>query len=334
MKKVLFIRFSSIGDIVLTTPLIRVLKEQYQEPVELHYLLKAPFRDLLREHPGVDRIHNWEKEGSREVLAQLRDERFDHVVDLQRSLRSLRVRSLLDRPYSTFPKLNKEKWMLVNLGIDRLPKIHVVDRYFRALRPFGLTNDQKGLDLFVPPEDELSPERAGLPPGDPYITFSIGGAHATKRLPQERIIELCRRIDMPVALLGGKEDRDRGAEIANASGEGVVDLTGRLSIGGSASLIRQSAAVLTHDTGMMHIAAAFGRPVLSFWGNTVPAFGMTPYMPGYEDRSHIFEVKGLSCRPCSKLGHDACPKGHFRCMWGIDPEQVLATLDRVLEKSD
>ncbi len=334
VKKVLFIRFSSIGDIVLTTPLIRVLKGSYQEPVELHFLLKGHFREILRHHPKVDRIHSWEKGKEQELLRELRQEGFDHVVDLQRSLRSLRIRALLKRPTSTFPKLNKEKWMLVNLGIDQLPDLHVVDRYFRALRVFGLNNDERGLDYFIPPEEEISPEKFGAQAGDPFVSFSIGGAHATKQLPEERIVELCRRIDLPVLLLGGKEDRERGARIAGASGAGVVDLTGQLSISGSASLIRQSAAVLTHDTGMMHIAAAFKRPILSFWGNTVPAFGMTPYMPGYEDRSHIFEVKGLSCRPCSKLGHPACPKEHFRCMWGIDPEQVLKTLDQVIRKGE
>ncbi|MFB6258682.1 MAG: glycosyltransferase family 9 protein, partial [Flavobacteriales bacterium] len=130
---------------------------------------------------------------------------------------------------------------------------------------------------------------------------------------------------------GGTEDRERGARIAENAGNGVIDLCGQLSIPGSASLIRQSAAILTHDTGMMHIASAFARPILSFWGNTVPAFGMTPYMPAYQDRSYLFEVKGLSCRPCSKLGYPSCPKGHFKCMWDIDIEQVIRTLDQVLE---
>jgi heptosyltransferase-2 len=80
---------------------------------------------------------------------------------------------------------------------------------------------------------------------------------------------------------------------------------------------------VTHDTGLMHIAAAFGRPIISLWGNTAPAFGMTPY---YGDRPvpyGIMETKGLWCRPCSKIGYEKCPMGHFRCMERIDPEQVL-----------
>lgn len=328
MKKILLIRFSSIGDLVLTTPVLRVLKERAMEPVELHYLVKAPFYDVLRGDPRIDKIHSWGEDNGN-LMSALKAERFDHVVDLQGSLRSKRVRAALKRPSSSFPKLNRKKWMLVNFGIDRLPRVHVVDRYFEALRPLGAKNDGKGLDLFIPPEEELDPKEKGIP--TPFLSFSIGAAHGTKRLPEERIVELCRRIELPIVLLGGKEDKERGERIARESGEGVFDLCGELSIPGSASLIRQSAAVLTHDTGMMHIAAAFRRPILSFWGNTIPAFGMTPYMPGHEDRSFIFEVEGLSCRPCSKLGHRECPKGHFRCMWDISTEEVLATLDELLK---
>ncbi len=332
VKKVLLIRFSSIGDIVLTTPVIRVLKENSEERVELHYLVKAPFRSLLEANPRVDRIHLWEQQGNKPLLEELRNEGFDHVVDLQGSLRSRRVRHFLAAPSSGFPKLNKEKWLLVNLGIDRLPREHVVDRYFQAVQGLGLKNDGKGLEFFIPSGEELDGQSLGLTRAEPFIAFSIGGAHETKKLPVERIIELCRRIELPVVLLGGPEDAPQGQRVAEEVGRGVIDRCGQLSISGSASLIKKSAAVLTHDTGMMHIAAAFGKEIISFWGNTVPEFGMYPYMPEHEERSHLFEVDELSCRPCSKIGYKKCPKGHFRCMWDIDTEEVLRTLDRILKK--
>lgn len=333
MKKVLIIRFSSIGDLVLTTPVIRVLKQGLEEEgVELHFLVKEAFADVLKGDPYIDELHTWKKEGNDALLTQLRNERFDRVVDLQNSIRSLRLRAFMGRPASSFSKLNKEKWLLVNLGVDRLPRKHVVDRYFEALEPFGLDNDGRGLEFHYASSEEVDRGELGLSKDEAFVTFSIGGAHATKRLPERRIVEICRRIEVPVVLLGGKEDRARGARIAEEAGERVIDRCGRFSIPSSASILRQSSAVLTHDTGMMHIAAAFRRPILSFWGNTVPAFGMYPYMPGNEDRSHIFEVEGLSCRPCSKLGHDECPKGHFRCMWDIDPDELLSTLDRVLKE--
>lgn len=333
MQKVLVIRFSSIGDIVLTTPIIRVLKEKSQEAVELHFLLKEAFAPLLRADPRIDRVHTWTEERNKKLIASLREENFDHIVDLQGSLRSRRVRNSLRAPYSTFPKLNKEKWMLVNLGIDRLPSKHVVDRYFEALTPLGLENDGIGLEYFIPSAEGKAPAEEGLPEDGAYVAFAIGGAHATKKLPPERIEEICRRIQVPVVLLGGKEDAGVGERIARELEGKVIDRCGKLSLHGSASLIEKCQVVLTHDTGMMHIAAAFRKPILSFWGNTVPAFGMYPYMPGYEERSHIFGVEGLSCRPCSKLGHNRCPKGHFRCMKDIDLDEVLETLDRELTRT-
>ncbi|MFB6258683.1 MAG: glycosyltransferase family 9 protein, partial [Flavobacteriales bacterium] len=192
VKKVLLIRFSSIGDIVLTSPVIRVLRKELGAELELHYLLKAPFRDLLREDPRIDRLHTWEKGREKEVIAALKEENFDHVIDLQRSLRSLRLRALLGRPTSTFAKLNKEKWMLVNLKWNLLPRVHVVDRYFEALEPFGVENDGRGTELYLPPEEEVTPADIGLSKDELFLSFSIGGAHATKRLPEERILELCR----------------------------------------------------------------------------------------------------------------------------------------------
>ena len=85
---------------------------------------------------------------------------------------------------------------------------------------------------------------------------------------------------------------------------------GRYSLHQSASLLRQAAFVVSHDTGLMHIAAAFGQRIYSIWGNTVPEFGMYPFRTEYE----ALEVPGLPCRPCSKIGFAQCPQGHFRCM--------------------
>jgi ADP-heptose:LPS heptosyltransferase len=207
-----------------------------------------------------------------------------------------------------------------------MPDVHIVDRYFRAVLPLGIKNDGKGLDYFIPAEDEV--EISKLPAGfeKGYIAFAIGAMHATKRLPDHKIIEICIGLDAPVVLLGGKDDADRGELIAMQAGDRVANYCGKLSINQSASLVRQADAVITHDTGLMHIAAAFRKNIVSVWGNTVPEFGMSPYMPENLERSTIVEVKGLSCRPCSKLGYDRCPKKHFRCMEEIEAEEVTRTL--------
>jgi ADP-heptose:LPS heptosyltransferase len=233
----------------------------------------------------------------------------------------------LMKPAATFPKLNFRKWLLARFRLDLLPDVHIVDRYFRAVKRFGITNDGKGLDHFIPPDEEVDPSLLPLSHQSGYYAFVIGARHNTKIYPAERVAKICARLPKPVVLLGGPEDAGRAELIATMAGGRVFNACGRFTINQSASLVRQAESVITNDTGLMHIAAALKRPVISIWGSTVPAFGMYPYLPeGMEELSTIVEVKGLHCRPCSKLGYDACPKKHFKCMNEIKEDQILAGL--------
>ncbi len=310
--KILVIRFSSIGDIVLTSPVLRCLKEQVPG-AEVHVTTKDQFADLVRYSPHVDKVHEL-GEDIGELIPRLRSERFDQVIDLHHNLRTARVKRALGVAAHSFPKLNVEKWLLVNLRLDRLPRIHIVDRYMRTVAHLGVKNDGKGLDLFIPPGHVVPLEDLPATHRGAYTALAIGAAHATKRLPEHRLIELARLVEGPLVLIGGKEDVATARAITSAIGGRVFDATGRYDILGSASLIQRARAVIAHDSGAMHMAAAFKKPVVSIWGNTVPGFGMGAYIPEHPERAHIAEVTGLPCRPCSKIGFDRCPKGHFRCM--------------------
>lgn len=314
IQKVLIIRFSSIGDIVLTTPVVRCLKKQLD--AEVHYLTKQTYLPLLETNPYLDKIFTIENKVT-EVLPVLKQERYDCVLDLHKNFRSLHVRIALGVKTFSFQKLNFEKWLLVNFKVNRLPDIHIVDRYLAAAAPLGIENDGRGLDYFLP-----EPGKFELPPS-PYVAFAIGAAHQTKRLPPGKMIEICRGIRLPVVLLGGKNEAAEGAQVAREAGTHVTNLCGKLSLHESAALIRLAEKIITHDTGMMHIAAAFQKEILSVWGNTVPAFGMYPYFGEAGGKNTIFEVKKLPCRPCSKIGFEKCPKGHFRCMNDIDTGKVV-----------
>ena len=322
--KVLIIRFSSIGDIVLTTPVVRCLKKQLKG-AEIHYLTKNVFRTLLVANPYVDRIHSIENDVS-EVIAELKNEQFDLVIDLHKNIRSRSVKKKLGVKSFAFNKLNPEKWFMVNFKVNRLPKVHIVDRYFETVEHLGVQKDERGLDHYIPSDEEM--DVGTLPEGfrHGYVAFAIGGGHFTKRLPKHKIIEICEELGMPIILLGGPEEVEAAAEIEKHLGGQVLNLAGELSLHGSASLIEQAESVITHDSGMMHIAAAFNKKVISIWGNTIPEFGMYPYMPGHSDRVKIVEVRGLSCRPCSKIGFDKCPKGHFNCMEQIEIDEVVRSV--------
>ncbi len=319
MKKFLIIRFSSIGDIVLTTPVVRCLK-QHSPDFEIHYLTKKSFKGILENNPYITKVHCIEKDVN-EVIADLKKENFDFVFDLHNNLRSSQVKMKLGKPSAAFKKLNFKKWLLVNFKINKMPALHVVDRYMQLLEPMGIKNDNKGLDYFIPEKDEMNSTSLPLSHQKGYIGFVIGAKHFTKQLPVEKIISICKKINQPIVLLGGKEDAARGAEIAEAVGINVYNACGIYNLNQSASIIKQATKIITHDTGLMHIAAAFKKEIISVWGNTVPAFGFTPYLPA--PSSKIVEVTGLPCRPCSKIGYDQCPKGHFKCMKEIDENAFI-----------
>lgn len=324
-RKILIIRFSSIGDIVLTTPVVRCLKKQLG--AEIHYLTKKVYLPLVEANPHISRVFTIEKKVS-EVLPQLKKEHYDCIIDLHKNLRSLRVRISLGVKSFSFDKLNFEKWLLVNFKINRLPPLHLVDRYMQAAAPLGVVNDGEGLDYFFPAGFSQSPITSLPLRGhqSPYIAFATGAAHQTKRLPTEKILAICRGIEAPVVLLGGKEEMEEGDRIVKEAGSHVLNLCGKLTLHESAAVLKNAAKVITHDTGMMHISAAFQKEILSVWGNTVPAFGMYPYYKNGVEGNTSFEVKGLRCRPCSKIGFGECPKGHFCCMKNIDVEKIIAAI--------
>ncbi len=330
MAKYLVIRFSSIGDIVLTTPVVRILKQQVKG-AEVHFLTKNSFVTLLKANPYIDKVHG--TDGSlNDVMETLKEENYDGIIDLHNNLRSLKVKTLLGKPSTSFDKLNFKKWMLVNLKVNRLPAMHIVDRYLKSISHLNVFNDLKGLDYFIDNNDEVNldvfPEKFKRG----YIALVVGANHATKKMPAEKLADIIKTLNFPTLILGGAGDKEEGEFIAKNNSEIAINTSGNFSINQSASLIKQAEVVITHDTGLMHIAAAYNKKIVSLWGNTVPEFGMTPYMPQCPGNSEILEVKNLSCRPCSKIGYKECPKKHFNCMNHLQNADVVHAVNRFLKK--
>jgi len=317
VKKILVVRFSSIGDIVLTSPVVRALKSQIAD-TEVHFLTKAKFAEIVSNNPNIDKVHTIENNLG-PILPVLKKEQYDFVIDLHHNIRTKRIKFALSAKNASFPKLNIRKFLLTQFKINKMPKVHIVNRYFMAAKPLGLTNDQLGLDFFIPPKDEVKLEAFDIP--EKFIAFAIGAQFATKRLPVKSMIDIVSRTDQTVVLLGGESDVKAGNEIAKVCNN-AIDLCGKLNLNQSASVIQQSKKVISHDTGLMHIAAAFNKPIISIWGNTVPDLGMYPYLPKNETDFSIHEVNHLKCRPCSKIGHQACPKKHFACMMQQDLDAI------------
>jgi heptosyltransferase-2 len=305
---------------------MRHLKQQVED-AEIHYLTKKTYAPLLEANPYIDRIHAFDGD-MRSCLRTLKNEEIDYIIDLHHNARSARIKWGLKRMDFTVHKLNWKKWLYVNFKTDRLPERHMVDRNLDTIQSFISERDSRGLDYFIPQEEEISPESLPPPYRKGFIGLAIGAQHATKMLPAESLVELCGKLRHPVIILGGPGDEATGEAVLSAwPGKHLLNGCGKYSIHQSASLVKQSRVLITHDTGLMHIGAAYRKPVISVWGNTVPRFGMYPYRP--DPRSVQYEVQGLKCRPCSKIGHDRCPKKHFRCMLDQDLDGMAEAAHRL-----
>ncbi|HEY0679765.1 MAG TPA: glycosyltransferase family 9 protein [Chitinophagaceae bacterium] len=360
--KFLIVRFSSIGDIVLTSPVVRCLKTQVAT-AEVHFLTKRSFAPLFAANPYISKMHYLDEDIGN-IIEELKREDFDYVIDLHHNLRTLKVKRALGKKSFSFNKLNVEKWVYTTFKWNVLPNAHIVDRYMETVRSFGIKNDGKGLDYFIPDSEHVKESDIPAAQLAGYVGLVIGGAHSTKKYPIHKWKELCQRLDHPVILLGGKEDQPAGEVIAAADPVKIYNACGKFSLNESADLVRRSKLIISNDTGLMHVAAAFNRPVISLWGNTVPEFGMYPYyssnsvMPDITGVRHaakadkreivsskrvsatgnkeiiatdgmydVAEVKNLSCRPCSKIGYDQCPLGHFKCMERISIESLIERIN-------
>ena len=330
--KVLIIRFSSIGDIVLTTPVVRCLKQQKPD-AEIHYLTKYAFQPVLRNNPYIDHFH-FLQDNLDEMIVELKKEKFDYVIDLHHNLRTLRVKKALKTQSYSFPKLNIQKWLLTALKVNIMPDKSIVDRYMETVRPLGVKDDCRGLDYFLD-DKKLTNNDIPMSHWNGFVGCVIGGSYATKQLPAEQWKKMIAQLPFPIMLLGGPDDRELGNLIAEDDPIHIYNSCGKFNLNESAELVKLARVVITNDTGLMHIAAAFRKPVISLWGNTTPEMGMFPFYGANnlkektEPLSVIVENKNLGCRPCTKLGYAQCPKKHFKCMNGLDMAFVATEAQRL-----
>lgn len=312
-SKILIIRFSSIGDIVLTSPVIRCLKQQTN--AEIHFVCKSSFKQHLEHNPYIDRL--WCIDNSvNEIISELQAESFDFVVDLHNNIRSQQIKKSISAPSSSLKKHNIEKWIFVNLGIDKLPNEHIVDRYLDTVESLSVKNDSQGLDYFYEKSAELSK------PQGSYVAAVIGGQHDGKRLPAEKWVEIGSLLKLPLVLLGGNEDLNMANEITSKLSN-AVSYAGKCSFYESTQLIEGSECVISNDTGLMHVASALKKNVISVWGQTSPRLGMYPYMAG--EHSRIFEP--INKRTLSKLGNK---KTRIHAMSSIDSNAIADYINSII----
>jgi len=346
-NKTVVFRLSSIGDIVLASPLLRVLRASAGPKARVDFVVKKEFADLVKFSHHLSVVH--ELDDSRgfpalqELKETLRAERYDLVVDLHDNLRTMYLRNFCDtKEVVIVDKRLYARWQLVHRKRNVYGAIvPVADRYIETVKEFGITNDGKGLELFIPDEIQFGVSgkmaKLRLNEFEKVIGVCPGAKHFTKRWQKEKFADLCARIakeyHAKILVFGGVQDSDDCGAIAsrinhNAFENASTDFSGELSLLEVAAAMDFCDTIVTNDTGLMHIACARQRKVVAVFGSTVKEFGFAPY--GTE--SVVIENNSLDCRPCSHIGRRECPKGHFKCMNDIGVDEVKRAVSRFMEK--
>jgi ADP-heptose:LPS heptosyltransferase len=315
--KILVIRFSSMGDIIYTTPVVRCLKQQLPN-AEIHFLTKPAFRYIYDNNPYLDKLLLL-KPSLSDTIQDIRVEKYDYLVDLHSNLRTSIIKLRTGIKSFTYDKQRLRKWLSLKFNLKLVPPVHLVDRYLKAVKPLGVVNDGAPINYYIKNQYSLT-TLLPVTHQQGYVAFVIGATHFTKRMPNAKIVSICRQINLPIVLLGGNDVKANGQEIAAALGSKIYNACGITTLDESVFLTSQARRLIGFDTGLTHIAEAFNIPIASVWGSTVPELlGVQPYQI---DHALVAGIE-LPCRPCSKFGQGKCPLGHFKCMKEM-PEAPLA----------
>ena len=315
LSKLLVVRFSSIGDIVLTSPVVRILK---QNQFEVHFLTKKKYAPLLANNPNIDKLYCFNKTIN-EAKSEIVNENYDFIIDLHNNIRSQSLR-LLNVPIKRYSKSNFKKFIYMNFNLNFLNDEHVVDRYVKTISFLNLKNDNKGLDFFLNPNDKVE-----FDINQNFASWCIGASKKEKKLSKRQILKIIASLNLPVVLLGGEDEKEMGdAIVAESQETKIYNYCGNITVNQSAYLIKYSQFLLTNDTGLMHIGAAFNKKIISFWGCTKPDLGFAPYVDS--SQSLIF-TSSFSKRQCSKHG-SSCRYTKNGCVKTIDTDKAIKKIVR------
>ena len=325
MPKLLLIRFSSMGDVAMVTALLPAIKTQMPN-AEVHFVVKNAFAGVVANNPYVAKLHIV-SESLQETIADLQAHRFDAIIDLQRNHRSARIINALGGKAYRIDKLNIRKWFAVNLKLNVLPKKHFIDRVFETAQPLGIVPQHTGMAFKPSPDAVFSNQLATY---ERYVAIAIGAAHATKQIPVDLLVAIIEDLPCRTLLLGGPGDVERAhAILQQARRKDIINLVGSASLNQSGLALQGAQTVLAPDTGLMHLSAALGKPVVVLWASTVPELGVWPFYGANQISPSVSLGEALPCRPCTKMGRAVCPLGHYACMTGFGQKEVLDALLKV-----
>lgn len=330
MDKILVVRLSSLGDVLLTVPVIRALARRYPH-ARIDFLTKPRFAPLIERHPALHQVRLIEKGDLRELSvlrSSIRSE-YDWVVDLHNNLRSRILTSCLNGPLVTrYQKYSFRRMLLVRFGLNFMKAVpSVPERYLASVGKEGVEEDGQGLEFFS--DSHAAEEAAGLVrqyglQDKEVIALAPGARWLTKQWPVHRFVELVRLLPEKRFLVLGDASETKAAMALESAGDRVVNLAGKTNLSVAGELLRRSKVLVSGDTGLMHLACAVQIPVVALFGSTCREFGFFPFRA----KSLVLE-KELSCRPCTAIGKNACKKGTLQCLESITAPEVVDALSRI-----
>lgn len=345
LQKILIIRFSSLGDVILVSPLIRILRNTYPN-TQIDFLVKSEYVDTVKFNPhlsNVIELKTNEKEELRWLKEEIRRCRYDLIIDIHNSLRSRYLRWFSRARFTT--SVNKRvvaRFLLVNLKWNIYKNLFSVDqRYLETVKRYGVNDDGNGLEIYLPKDTitttKAMMERFKLEKYDVVLGIAPTARHFTKRWLPERFVEFgvefSKQYQSKMFIFGSKDERDYCEDIAQMINTRVgtstaENLSGKLTLLETAAALDYCYVVVTNDSGLMHLAAARKKKIVAIFGSTVKEFGFIPYRTDHI----IVEQSNLPCRPCSHIGLATCPKKHFRCMKNISVEDVFDAVKQMVSK--
>ncbi len=341
VRRILIIRLSSMGDVILTTPLIELAVKTFPL-ARIDFCTKEKFTSLLRPNPNIHKVIKAKNNLNYSALKDLRQlikmSNYNMIIDLQNNLKTIYLRSIQDAKVHVFNKRSIKKFIFVKFGQNLLKNEKpIIERYKETIRKYALREDLNSItrpELFTDPSSDRSIENMlqslGLNAKSKLISIPSVSGHFTKTYPAEYYAEIINNFpdgNAAFFLTGNGRDSVNIQLIKSLTKNKIVyDLCDRLEIEDLNSLIKRCSLVICGDTGPMHIAEAFDIPIVMMAGSSVKEFGFYPQ----NEKAVVLENNSLKCRPCSHYGKSKCPKGHFKCMKELTPELVLAKINSIL----
>ncbi|MFC1566419.1 glycosyltransferase family 9 protein [bacterium] len=322
MKKILIIRFSSLGDIVATTSFVESVKKQIPDS-KLYFLTKDAYEDVLLNNPNIETIYSIGKKKLGEVIKELRDAKIDVVFDLHNNLRSRIVSLIVGKKIYRYKKDIFSRRLLVLTKKWFGKNKTVIQKYADAYTDSKLDVLNTKIYLTKHEKKDIS-QKFDLTHAKKYIGINTSAKWQTKKLPTYKYTELVSDLidnGYNVILFGNNNSIGKNQKILTdidiLKETSVINTTGILSIRELCAMISFCDMLVTVDSAPMHIAQALDVPVVAIFGSTVKEFGF--WMPRQNDT--IIERK-ISCRPCTLHGKNICPKKHFKCMNDVDVQDI------------